>query len=227
MTCTALIVAAGKSLRFGGDIPKQYKQLAGRPVLSWTIDRFERCPVITDIVIVIETGTESYVSEKVIEPYAFLKIRKLVPGGEHRADSVLAGLESLNEDTRLVAIHDGARPLTAPADIERVVRTARDAGAALLAARATDTIKRIEDDFVIATLDRERIYQAQTPQVFWYELILDAHRKAVGSSVTDDCSVVERLGHKVCVVEPTGPNFKVTTPHDLQMAAAILAKETA
>ncbi len=140
---------------------------------------------------------------------------------------MLKGLERLSESTGLVAIHDGARPLTLPDDIDTVVALAAEERAALLAAPATDTIKRVEQGSVLTTLNREVLYHAQTPQVFEYRLILEVHRQAAGNpeASTDDASLVEAAGVKVRVVEPTRLNLKVTTRLDLVIAEALLREE--
>ena len=224
-TC-ALIVAAGASKRFGGAVPKQFRLLCGKPLLSWTISRFEAASSIDQIVVVVAEEMLLYTNQKIVEPYGFAKVSKIVIGGATRQESVLRGLESLPTSTRLVAIHDGARPLVSAGDIDRVVNLAGRERAAVLAKPATDTVKRVRDGYVIATVDRDSLYQAQTPQVFQYDLILAAHRQTiVGAKVTDDALLIENRGFKVCVVEASSTNIKVTTPDDLIMAGALLRME--
>ena len=224
MSTAAIIVAAGNSERFGGALPKQYHKLGDRPMLAWTIERFERAESIDSIALVVSEDQLLYAGEKVIDPYGFRKVNRVVPGGATRRESVHNGLKRLPSSTRLVAIHDGARPLVSPKDIDAVVALAAKEKAAMLAAPVTDTIKRVEGGFVIATLDRRMLYGAQTPQVFQYDLIMKAHAEAEakGARVTDDASLVESLGYKVRVLEPTGPNLKVTSRQDLVAAAAYL-----
>lgn len=226
MKTIGLIVAGGKSIRFGGEVPKQFRSIAGRPMLSWSIDSFERAGSIDDIVVVVAEEFMLHTTQKVIDPYNFEKIRKVVIGGESRRESVLNGLKALPGTTNFVAIHDGARPLIDPGDIDRVVSVGVEAKAAILAAKASDTIKRVRDSFIISTLDRDVLYQAQTPQVFQHDLILQAHLEFDDQDgdevITDDASLLEKRGFKVRAVEPVMPNFKVTTAEDLRMAETIL-----
>jgi 2-C-methyl-D-erythritol 4-phosphate cytidylyltransferase len=226
MNTYAVIVAAGKSVRFGGDMPKQFTEICGRPLLSWTISRFEAAASIDAIVLVVAEESLVHAGENIVDRYDFQKVRKVVAGGTTRRESVLNGLNSLPGTTELVAIHDGARPLVKPSDIDSVVATAASEGAAMLAVCATDTVKRVKDGIVEGTVDRENLYLAQTPQVFRYELILSAHQNA-GSNlvITDDASLLEVDDLKVHVVEPTGPNLKVTTADDMLIAEALLARE--
>jgi 2-C-methyl-D-erythritol 4-phosphate cytidylyltransferase len=229
MKVYALIVAAGSSERFNGAVPKQFKEVCGRPLLSWTISRFEAAEKIDRIVVVVAEEYLLYTSERVIDPFDFPKVTKIVVGGQTRRESVLKGLEALPISTEYVAIHDGARPLVSPADIDRAVEVAISERATMLAARATDTVKRAREGYVLSTLERDSLYLAQTPQVFQYDLIMAAHKEAADSDkanrFTDDAAMVEARGFKVKIVEPTGPNIKVTTRDDLILVEALLTKE--
>ena len=221
MKTIALIVAAGSSVRFGGSVPKQFRELDGVALLSRTISRFEAAESITQIVVVVAEEHLLYATQKIVDPHGFPKVSKIVPGGATRQESVRRGLASLPLATDFVAIHDGARPLVSPADIDAVVKTAQAERAAMLAIPTTDTIKRVADGFVLATLDRRVLYRAQTPQVFQYDLIKDAHDEAAtkGEDVaTDDAALLEAKGFKVKVVEPTSPNPKITTQGDMKLA---------
>jgi 2-C-methyl-D-erythritol 4-phosphate cytidylyltransferase len=225
MKTAALIVAGGSSMRFGGEVPKQFVTVCGRPLLSWTIDRFDKSKVIDDIVVVAHEDYLLYVSQNVIDPFTFHKVSKIVSGGESRQESVLKGLRALSKTTDLVAIHDGARPLVSEKDIAAVISEASKSGAAMLAAPASDTVKRVKDGYIIATLNREWIYLAQTPQVFRYDLILKAHEEAAldtDLAVTDDASLAETAGMKVRIVESTSPNFKVTSKDDITLIETFL-----
>lgn len=229
MKVFGLIVAAGSSQRFRGATPKQFHQLCNRPILSWTIARLEAASSIDGIVVVVAEDQLLYTSQTVIDPYGYTKVQKVVVGGETRQQSVLKGLEALPVSTDYVAIHDGARPLVKPTDIDRVVDVAVRDRAAILAIPATDTAKRVKDGFVLATLDRDSLYLAQTPQVFQYDLIIEAHRKAAAESkrvVTDDASLLESMGFVVRAVEPTAPNIKVTVREDLPLVEALLRRES-
>lgn len=226
MKTYALIVAAGSSVRFGGIVPKQFRQLCGRPLLAWTISRFEQAASINKIVVVVSEENLLFTSQSIVDPYGFQKVEKIVIGGESRRESVMKGLKSLPVSTTHVAIHDGARPLTSPVDIDRTVEMAQRERAAMLAIKSTDSVKRVRDGYILSTLERDSLYLAQTPQVFQYDLILEAHTKAPADAmVTDDSSVVELLGFKVRVVEPTRPNIKITVREDLLIAEALLKQE--
>jgi 2-C-methyl-D-erythritol 4-phosphate cytidylyltransferase len=222
MQATAIIVAAGRSERFGGAVPKQFRNLCGRPMLAWTVSRFEEADSIDRIVIVVAEDQLLFTGQQVIDPHRFLKVRTITKGGATRRESVRNGLESLPISTKLVAIHDAARPLVSPSDINRVVERAAQERAAMLAVPIPDTVKRVKDGYVIGTLDRQTLYHAQTPQVFQYDLIMSAHRELADTAVTDDAELIEKRGFKVAVVEPTGPNLKVTTREDIQVAEIFL-----
>ncbi len=230
MSNWALIVAAGKSERFGDPLPKQFHEIAGRPLLSWTIEKFERASSIDKIAVVVATDYQLKTRQKIVDPYGFQKTVKVVSGGQRRQESVLKGLEVLPESTKVVAIHDGVRALVSPDDIDKVVNLALAEKAAMLALPATDTLKKVKDHSIVETLDRSQIWLAQTPQAFEYELILEAHRKFAenpkGTIATDDASLVEALGVGVKVVEPSSVNLKVTTAADLKYVGIVLgAKE--
>lgn len=228
MKVHAIIVAAGSSERFGGAVPKQFKEVCGRPLLAWTVSRFEAAEKIDWIVVVVAEEYLLYTSQRVIDPFDFPKVDKVVVGGESRRESVLKGLEALPISTDYVAIHDGARPLVDSVDIDRVVEVAIAERAAILAAKATDTVKRVKDGYVLSTLERNSLYLAQTPQVFQYDLIMAAHKVAhsgKANNITDDAALIEARGFKVKIVEPASPNIKVTTHDDLILAEALLTKE--
>ncbi len=231
MSRAALIVAAGSSTRFGGEIPKQFREVCGRPLLSWTISRFEESAFIDNIAVVVSEEYLLYTSEEVIDPFGFAKVSKIVIGGESRQESVLKGLEALPLSTDFVAIHDGARPVISLTDIERVMKAAQSDRAAIIAQPMSDTVKRVEQGFIIATLDRSRLYQAQTPQAFQYDLILQAHRDAAAAardestSATDDADLIERRGFKVKIIEPGSSNIKVTSQNDLLVVESLISRE--
>ena len=230
MSNWAIIVAAGKSERFDDPLPKQFYEVAGRPLLSWTIEKFELASSIDKIAVVVSADYQLETTEKIIDPFGFHKVVKVVGGGESRQESVLKGLEALPASTIVVAIHDGVRALVSPDDIDKVVNLAAAEKAAMLALPATDTLKKVKNHSVVETLDRNQIWLAQTPQAFEYKLILEAHRKFAenpkGTNVTDDASLVEALGVEVRVVEASSMNLKVTTAADLKYVGIVLgAKE--
>jgi len=224
MKCIALIVAAGKGMRFGGQIPKQYREIHSQPLLSWTILQFEKAQNVDEIVLVVAEDFLLYANEKIANAFNFSKLNRIVTGGETRAESVRRGLESLPISTGYVAIHDGARPTVYHKDIEHVIKIAQKDRAAILARPISDTVKRVEKDFVISTFDRSKLYRAETPQVFQYDLIMSAHKNAVEKNATDDAFLVESIGFKVKTVIPEKINIKVTNETDLKMAGFILGE---
>lgn len=195
-------------------------------MLAETVSRFEAASSIDQIVVVVSEEHLLHTSERVIDPCGFSKVFKIVVGGSTRFESVWNGIKSLPISTGMVAIHDGARPLVLPSDIDKVVATALKERAAMLAAPITDTVKRVQDGFILATLDRSLLHLAQTPQVFQYDLFKAACEKAIAEgnaeSYTDDAALCEASGFKVKVVAPTGPNYKVTTPDDLELVRMII-----
>lgn len=217
----AIIVAAGRSERMGG-IDKLFAELAGRPLLAWTLGAFKSCTAIDDIVVVASPDSLERVGSLVREWRFDQKVTSVIPGGSSRQESVLAGLEAADGAT-LVAVHDGARPLVTPEIIEQGVILARKAGAALCGMPARDTVKLVEADssLVRSTLPRETVWLAQTPQCFDRALLLEAHR-AAKATVTDDAALVEALGRTVAIYEGAWSNFKVTTQEDLILAEALM-----
>ena len=221
MKTVALIVAGGKGLRFGGSVPKQFRNIHNRPLLAWTIAQFEEAEKIDDIVLVVPEEYLLFAHEKVSESFDFAKLSRIVTGGKTRQESVARGLEPIS--TSFVAIHDGARPVISPDDINRVVDAAQKERAAILARPISDTVKRVEGGYIIATLDREKLFMAETPQVFQYDLIFSAHKEyAQIQPATDDACLVEARGFKVRTIVPTKPNIKVTDERDLSLAAFLL-----
>lgn len=221
----AVIVAAGSSRRMGGE-NKLLLPLAGAPVLAHTLSAFEKCAVVRDIVLVCR--------EQDILPYTDLarafgisKLRTVTRGGDSRTASVLAGITAAPEDTVLVAVHDGARPLVSEAVITEAVYAAAECGAAAPVVPVKDSIKRIENGCIAADVPRDTLAAVQTPQVFRREVLLhaltDAQRKNL--SFTDDCAAVEALGQTVRATHGSYENIKITTPEDIPAAEAFLYRE--
>ncbi len=227
MSVYAVIVAGGNSIRYGGDVPKQFMEICGRPMLAWTIEQFQKADSIDNIIVVTPEDSMLYVTEKIIDPFNFDKVTKIVAGGKVRQESVYNGLKALPISTSFVAIHDGARPLINIEDINRVVEVAKMEKGAILATPVADTIKRVVDSYIITTVNREQLYCAQTPQVFQYDLIMEAHKELSiekDLTLTDDAQLIESRGYKVKIVEPSGINFKITTRQDMKVAEAIIEK---
>lgn len=215
-----IVVAAGRSERMGG-ADKVFAQLAGRPLLAWSLRAFKMCEAIEGVVLVVAPDAVSQ-AEALVREWRFTNVVDIVPGGAERQDSVRAGIDAAR-GAAIVAVHDGARPLVTPDLIERGVALARAYGAAVCAAPSRDTVKQAHGDppVVRATLDRATAWLAQTPQVFDRALLLRAHEAAT-SSATDDAALVEALGHDVRLYEGAYWNLKVTAPEDLVVAEALL-----
>ena len=215
-TCGAVIVAAGTASRMGG-IDKVMAPLGGEPMIARTVRTFQNCDAISEIVIVTR--------EDLILPITALtrempKVKAVVVGGKSRQESVSLGLNALSGKVKLAAIQDGARPLITWEVIDRTVRAANSYGAAAPAIPVKDTIKVVEGRVVKNTPDRATLFAVQTPQVFDFDLLRGALKKAEvdGAAVTDDCSAVELMGMSVKIVEGDERNIKVTTPMDLKIA---------
>lgn len=215
-----VIVAAGRGERMGG-IDKVFAPLMGRPLIAWTLAAFRKCDAI-DGVVVVAAPRAVMRMEALAQEWRMTNVRAVVSGGKERQDSVRAGIEA-TDGAAIVAVHDGARPLVTPEIIARGVEIARESGAALCAVPAHDTVKEVEGEppQVRATLDRRRMWLAQTPQVFARALLLEGHRRAEAEA-TDDAALVEAAGHPVRVYEGATWNFKVTTAEDLIIAEALL-----
>jgi 2-C-methyl-D-erythritol 4-phosphate cytidylyltransferase len=226
MKTVAIIAAAGKGARMAATVPKILVQVGQRPILAHTLSAFESARQVVEVVLVVAEPLMAAVAEEVVGAYGFQKVSKIISGGATRQESVYAGLQVLNQTWQLVAIHDGARPLITPELIDLAIEQAAQHQAVAVAVRPKDTIKRGEGGYLLATLDRSKLWQIQTPQVFRYDLILSAHQRALreGSQATDDASLVEALGEKVFVVEGRYDNIKVTTPGDLTYVEMVLRR---
>lgn len=221
----AIIVAAGQGNRLPGAVAKQFRPLLDKPLLAWTLEAFQRTVTIDKIIVVVAEGDTTYTRESIVERYGIDKVGDIVAGGPTRFDSVILGLRAVPNTANLVFIHDGVRPLVTPDDIQRVGQSAENSQAAILARPQAETLKRVEGDFIIGTLDRERIWVAQTPQVFKYDVIISAYLQAMEQDreFNDDASVCEAYGISVSIVEGSANNIKITTPKDLELARNLLS----
>jgi 2-C-methyl-D-erythritol 4-phosphate cytidylyltransferase len=208
------------------DRPKQFLTLEGVPILVLTLRKFDASPMIDHIVIASPHDSVDEVRQ-MVEQAGLSKPVTAIEGGERRQDSVGIGLKSLQPDTDLVAVHDGVRPFVSLEDIAEVTAQAEQTGAAILAVPVTDTVKEVERDEVKSTLRRERLVLVQTPQVFRTEVLTQAFDDALrdGYYVTDESSLVERMGHAVTVVHGSERNIKITRPADLTLARFLLEDE--
>ena len=220
--CAAVIVAAGSARRMGR-IDKIMAMLGELPVLVHTVSAFQECAMISEIVIVTREDLIPAIGE-LCRQYHLDKVRKVIVGGSERSHSVRKGIQEIPEDTDLIAIHDGARPLVTQDILEATIREAGRTGAAAPAIPVIDTIKRAEGELAVDTVERSALRAVQTPQIFEGGLIRAALEKAEeeGAVLTDDCSAVERLGMRVTLTEGSRENIKITTPFDLMLGEAIL-----
>ena len=220
--CAAIIAAAGLSERMAGE-DKLFTEICGVPVLAHTLAVFQRCELIGEIVVVAREDSIDPVSE-LCAKYGIDKATKVMVGGKTRLESALIGALAVSDKAELIAIHDGARPCVSETIIENAINAAANCHASAPAVKVSSTIKRANDGLVTETVDRENLYEMQTPQVFTAELIKAALTNAMNKSieVTDDCMAVEILGFPVRLTEGSGSNIKITLPEDLIIAKAIL-----
>ena len=220
--CSAVIVAAGSSQRMGSD--KLLHNLGIMPVLARTLLVFQDCELVDEIVVVTRMEKLEEVAD-LCKKYRIEKASKVICGGATRMESALAGVSEVKKKAKLIAIHDGARPLVSVELIENTVRAAAKYKAAVPAIKSVDTLKLAEDgETVTGSLDRELVLRVQTPQVFDADLIKGALTFAAEKKLplTDDCSAVELMGVKARIVPGEEDNIKLTTPRDMLFAAAIL-----
>ncbi len=221
----AIVVAAGKGTRLGGERPKQFLELAGIPIIIHTLRQFERCREIDEVLVVLPADqTAGFPS--LAKEFDLKKVSRAVTGGDTRAQSVWKGLATIDK-AEIVAVHDGVRPFVTPAEIAWTLKAARTTGAAILTAPIADTIKEIAADRVVQTLVRSKLRRALTPQCFCFEVLKRAYAQfsEIESNVieiTDDSFLVERLGVEINIVEGSGRNIKITGPEDLAAGEAIL-----
>lgn len=219
---SAIIVAGGSSRRMGFD--KTFALLDGKPVIAHSIAAFEATESVGEIIIV---GREERLEElnEVVRAERFQKVSHVCAGGVHRQDSVANGLSCLTENSEYVAVHDAARPLITPEQIEKVFSQSRVTGAASIASPVRDTLKQADaEHYVTGSISREGVFAMETPQIFGRALLEEAYASVArsGLSITDEVSALEQLNHKVVLVPNEGSNFKITYPADLPLAESVL-----
>ena len=229
----AILPAAGLGTRMGADVPKQFLELDGLPLVVFTLRRIAACAAVTDFF--ISTRADDIVSlQNTIAKAALGRPARVVHGGDTRQQSVANALAQIDPSTEIVLVHDAVRPFVTADQITRVIAEARTRGAAILGIPAIDTVKEVkrtslpEDMALItSTIPRERIVLAQTPQAFQYALLRDAFKKAQQDGIvgSDESSIVERAGHDVFVVLGSQRNLKITRPGDMELAQFYLSQE--
>lgn len=222
MRLEAIVLAAGRGARLKSKIPKPLARIIRKPLIIYSLVTLSKHPLIKGIIMVVNArNIQSIIKE--IRKYRIRKIEKIVQGGRRRQDSVFNGIKAADKSTDLVLIHDAARPFIDKDTLTSVIKTAQNTGAAIVGVPVKATIKRLTGKFVVkATIEREGLWEIQTPQVFKKRLILNAYKKFGNADVTDDAMLVEKLGQRVSVVLGSYNNIKVTTPEDLKLAKAIL-----
>ncbi len=215
---SAIVVAGGQGLRFGAAQPKQLALAAGRPVLTHTLAAFERCPSLDEIILVLPPDWLEIIWAQAVEPFGFSRVRPVV-GGDSRSQSVRRGFAASSGE--LIVVHDGVRPFVQPSLIEAVIEAAQTYGLALAAIPVSDTLKVVQDDWAVSTVDRRRLWRAQTPQAFQRHIF--SRLMASEAEATDEASLAEALGYKTAVVPGRADNIKITTREDLAMAQQLLA----
>jgi 2-C-methyl-D-erythritol 4-phosphate cytidylyltransferase len=223
---SAIIVAAGRGTRMGANVDKLWLEVAGRPVIAHTWQRFNDSLSIAEIILVVRDGMQPHFTE-LASTFQFQKPFRLVVGGIERQDSVWNGLAAVSAQTEIVSIQDAARPCTSEALIAATIQAARETGAAVAAQPVTDTIKETADGkIILRTVDRSKLWSVQTPQTFRIEVI----RRAISSvreknlQLTDDTAACELIGQTVRLVKSESPNPKVTVPADLPFVESLLRR---
>jgi 2-C-methyl-D-erythritol 4-phosphate cytidylyltransferase len=228
LKASAIIVAAGSGVRLGSDLPKAFVKICGRTMLSYSLVTVRQVSSqahsIDEVVIAVPEGFENAARAEVAAAGLGVPV-KITMGGIERQDSVRIALELTSVESELVIVHDAARPLATPAIFEACLSAAAHAGGAIAAIPVSDTLKRVADGAISATVARSGLWQAQTPQAFRRALLVTAHQRALSEKIaaTDDADLVERTGARVEVVEASTNNIKITTPSDLAIVEAIVA----
>lgn len=225
--CTAIVLAAGQGKRMKSKIQKQFLLIKEKPVLFYSISCFQECPFIDEVIIVTAKESITFCGEEIVKKYGFTKVHQIVAGGKERYDSVYQGLLAAKE-CDYVFIHDGARPFITQAILQRALEAVREYQACVVGMPSKDTIKIADDNhMVLSTPNRKNVWNIQTPQVFSYPLILNAHRdirKRSLENITDDAMVVESVTQcSIKLVEGSYENIKITTPEDISVAEGFLS----
>lgn len=221
----AVIPAAGLGIRMGGNTPKQYLSLGGMPLLVYSLKVFQHLECIREVILSVPASDVDYCWREIVKPFGLEKVTQVVAGGSRRQDSVRNGLEAISDQPDGVLVHDGVRPFIDQQIVRNVIDCAGQTGAAVVAMPIHDTVKRVNHSGIIQeTLKREELWQIQTPQVFRYNWLVEAHNQAELHQwdVTDDAALIERMGYPVSVVEGSCFNIKMTKPDDLVLGEAIL-----
>ncbi|MBE0478570.1 2-C-methyl-D-erythritol 4-phosphate cytidylyltransferase [Candidatus Aerophobetes bacterium] len=227
MKVEVVIAGGGRGTRFSNSQPKQFCSIAGKPILDWTLSRFENSPLVTYIILVVPRGMKEK-AKKILLLDSYKKLKLVTEGGEERSDSVHNGLIFVDNDTQVVLVHDGVRPLVSPSLIQSVIKYTETYAAVVPGVSVKETIKEKDEyDVVVKTLGRDKLRLIQTPQGFKYPIIKKAHQQAKVQNLkaSDDAGLVEKLGEKVKIIPGEDSNIKITTSFDFEMAELLLREE--
>ena len=221
----AIVVAGGVGSRMNSDIPKQFVEVLGKPIIAYTINSLSNCPEIDEIIVAAHPDYIVYMKD-VVDEFKYNKVSKIVCGGKSRQESVYNGLLETDDTADIVAIHDGARPLIDSDTVCKCIEQARKEGCSAAGVKMKDTIKLVDTEgFIEYTADREKLWQVQTPQVFKRDIIMSLHKDAIGNNeATDDCFLAEKAGYRVKMVEGKYENIKITTPQDIFIMKGMLGE---
>ncbi|MCE5305380.1 MAG: 2-C-methyl-D-erythritol 4-phosphate cytidylyltransferase [Chloroherpetonaceae bacterium] len=229
MNVSVIIPAGGKGERFGSEIPKQFVDLKGKPVIVHTLEKFSDIEDVTSIVIAVHSEWFTYTKE-LVKTYKLDKVKDIVVGGKERQDSIYNALRSSAiKDAELILIHDAVRPFVSQQAIKKIINAAEDYGAVILGTTPKDPVKEVDHaGEVVRTLQRGKLSIAQTPQAFWTDIIINSFEKAreVNYVGADSSQLVEFAGYKVSVIEGEDTNIKLITPLDFKIAELILNEKT-
>lgn len=222
---TVIVAAGGSGTRMNGSIPKQFLKLNKKPVLIHTLENFEKCSIIDEILLVVPRA-EMAESRSLIDEWKIRKIKEVIPGGKTRQHSVWNGLRRLSKNCEIVIIHDGVRPFVSDDLIKNTVKSAVKFGAAITAIPIYDTVKRVKNREIEKTLDRSKLWRVQTPQAFRKDLLIKAYKYARENKITatDDSALIESSGQRIRVVKGEDINIKITSPADMMLAELIIKR---
>ena len=222
---TAIIVAAGTGTRFKSEIPKQFIAILGKPVLIHTLERFDACDLIDELVLVLASDAIDTFPAIAANRH-FVKPIRLGTGGKTRAESVRNGLDAIDPNTEIIAVHDGARPLVSVSEISQVITKAAEVGAACLVAPITDTVKQVEGGNIVGTVDRNKLRRALTPQAFRAGILREAFEGIdLNEAISDECFLVDQTGREIAFIEGSPRNIKITNPDDIVLVKMYLEME--
>ncbi len=224
---SVIMPAAGLSLRMGANVRKPFIMIGGKPIFFYTLEKFSKLERVKEIILVVNEKDRSTVIEKWLDELKVYKVTKIIAGGKRRQDSICNGLSHLDPDTNFVLVHDAVRPIIKSDEIEAVIKTTEEKGAAILASPMKLTVKQVDSNLeIIKTVPRHDLWMAQTPQGFKRDLLVNAYNKIKDTDVefTDDAEVVEKAEHTVGIVSGSYDNIKITTREDLKLAESLLVK---